>query len=280
MTYLFCDTCVLLNLSTDIKLYDAVIKIIELEEKGDVKVVISDIIESELTAHKETIVKKRILSYNSHLKNTKNLYELFTNEAEIILRKELQEIHAKLPEMEEVLNKNLNKVLLLVEKAIKINHNQNHKNNVIQRAIDRSFPFHRNKNSIKDALISESFLEFTKELPEDCEKVYFITDNIDDFSDRTNRTLPHPDWAAIFNDKIIYSINIAAVINTLEPETIDEEVEKGIQERSIDMCIDGKHHTFDKENGFWKNSMYGGGLSWHFKCKKCRMTYDTGNYWD
>jgi rubrerythrin len=280
MTYLFCDTCVLLNLSTDIKLYDAVVKILELVEKGEIKVVMSDIVKSELTTHKETIVNKRIASYNSHLKNTKNLYELFSEETEIILRKEIQDIHAELPKMESVLNKNLDEVLKLTGKSTQINHTQEHKNNVIQRAIDKTFPFHRNKNSIKDALISESFIEFTKQLPADCDKVYFITDNVDDFSDVSNKTLPHPDWADNFNDDIIYSINIAAVINTVEPESIEKEVEEEIQERSTDVCVDGKNHSFDTENGFWKNSMYGGGLSWHYRCKKCGITYDTGDYWN
>lgn len=280
MTYLFCDTCVLLNLSTDIKLHDVVIKILELVENGEIKVVMSDIVETELTTHKDTIVDKRIKSYNSHLKNTKNLYELFSEDTEQILRQEIQKIHAKLPEMEEVLNKNLKEVLKLAGKSIQITHTQEHKNNVIHRAIDKTFPFHRNKNSIKDALISESFIEFTKGLPEDCDMLYFITDNVDDFSDVSNRTLPHPDWADIFNDNIIYSTNIAAVINKIEPESIDKEVEEEIQERSIDVCVDGKNHSFDTDNGFWKNSMYGGGLSWHYRCKKCGITYDTGDYWD
>lgn len=280
MTYLFCDTCVLLNLSTDIKLYDVVVKILELVDNKQIKVVMSDIVQSELTTHKETIVNKRITSYQSHLKNTKNLYELFSEETLQILRNEIQEIHKDLPKMEKVLNKNLTEVLTLAEKSIQITHTQQHKNNVIQRAIDKTFPFHRNKNSIKDALISESFVEFSKQLPDDCDKLYFITDNVDDFSNISNKTLPHPDWADTFDDNIIYSINIAAVINEIEPESIDKEVEEEIQERSTDVCVDGKNHNFDTENGFWKNSMYGGGLSWHYRCKKCGITYDTGDYWD
>jgi hypothetical protein len=28
-------------------------------------------------------------------------------------------------------------------------------------------------------------------------------------------------------------------------------------------------HEFETENGYWKNSRYGGGLSWHYRCKKC-----------
>jgi hypothetical protein len=39
-------------------------------------------------------------------------------------------------------------------------------------------------------------------------------------------------------------------------------------------------HDFDIESGFWKNSQYGGGLSWHYRCKKCGLEYDTGDFYD
>ena len=39
-------------------------------------------------------------------------------------------------------------------------------------------------------------------------------------------------------------------------------------------------HDFDTENGYWKNSRYGGGLSWHYRCRKCGLDYDTGDYYD
>lgn len=39
-------------------------------------------------------------------------------------------------------------------------------------------------------------------------------------------------------------------------------------------------HDFDTDGGFWRNSRYGGGLSWHYRCKKCGLEYDTGDYYD
>lgn len=280
MTYLFCDTCVFLNLATDIKLYDVIQKLIELADKGQIKVVMSDVVKAELSTHKETIVEKRIKAYSGHLKNIKNLYELFSDETEQILKTEIQRVQQDLPHMEKVLNKSLDEVVKLANKSTQISFSDKHKSNVIQKGIDKKFPFHRNKNSIKDALIAETFIEFVGNLPEDCDRVYFITDNTEDFSDISNKTLPHPDWANIFSDKVLYSTNIATVINEIEPEAIDEEIVEEIEERSVNTCVDGGSHHFDTENGFWRNSMYGGGLSWHYRCTKCGITYDTGDYWD
>lgn len=240
----------------------------------------SDVVKSELSSHKETIVSKRIASYSGHLKNIKNLYELFSEETEQLLKKEIQSVQQNLGKMEKVLRKSLDEVLKLTNKSTLIAYSDKHKSNVINRAIEKTFPFHRNKNSVKDALIAETFIEFIDALPTDCEKMFFVTDNTEDFSDVSNKTLPHPDWANFFKDKIYYSTNIATVINEIEPEAIDPEIEEEIKERSVNTCVDGGAHHFDTENGFWKNSMYGGGLSWHYRCVKCGITYDTGDYWD
>jgi hypothetical protein len=280
MTYLFCDTCVLLNLATDIKLYDVIEKLLEFNDSGKIRIVVSNVVKKELTDHKETIVDKRIASYTTHLKNIKNLYELFSKETEELLKKEIRSIQENLPKMEEVLTRNLNELVKLVNKSTQIPFNEIHKNNVIDRAINKTFPFHRNKNSIKDALISEAFIEFVKHLPADCEKIYFVTDNTEDFSDISNKTKPHSDWATNFNETILYSTNIASVINEVVPKSIDPKIEEEIKKKSVNTCTDGGPHHFETENGFWKNSMYGGGLSWHYRCTKCGILYDTGDYWD
>jgi len=37
----------------------------------------------------------------------------------------------------------------------------------------------------------------------------------------------------------------------------------------------GCPHDFDRSNGFWKDSIYDGKRSWHYKCKKCGLIHDT-----
>ena len=56
-----------------------------------------------------------------------------------------------------------------------------------------------------------------------------------------------------------------------------EEVDplKDWEERRIN-CT----HDYETEKGFWKSSGYGGGLSWHYRCKKCGVLYDTGEFYD
>lgn len=64
----------------------------------------------------------------------------------------------------------------------------------------------------------------------------------------------------------------------------EEYKEKVIKERrSISpqfLCSNGENHLFDTDNGFYKPSQYGGGLSWHYRCKKCGQLYDTGEFYE
>ena len=39
-------------------------------------------------------------------------------------------------------------------------------------------------------------------------------------------------------------------------------------------------HEIDSENGYWKVSYLGGGLSWHNRCKKCNLEFDTGDFYE
>lgn len=281
MTYLFIDTCVYLNLATDIKLYEIIEKLIDLETNGKIKIIVPDIVMHELKDHEEKIIAKRISSYKGHLKNLTNLFDLFTPTTVKTLKGEIQEINKNLSDLESVLKKNMNSLLEIINKSSQIIHTEKHKNNVIDRGINKVFPFHRNKNSIKDGLIAELFIEFISCLPKECERIYFITDNTEDFSDINNKTLPHNDWKDYFKAPIYYSTNIATVINEISPDSINKEIEQEIKEKiDNDICIDGSYHEFDIENGLWFRSMYGAGLSWHYRCKKCGKLYDTGEFWD
>lgn len=57
------------------------------------------------------------------------------------------------------------------------------------------------------------------------------------------------------------------------------EVKKQVASQEY-LCIDGQPHDFDMQHGFYRPSMYGGGLSWHYRCSKCGRLYDTGEYFD
>jgi hypothetical protein len=87
-----------------------------------------------------------------------------------------------------------------------------------QRAIDRKAPFHRDKNSINDALLIEAYADFIKKDDKPGRLFAFVTHNYRDFSEPAgNHKLPHPDFAGIFSArKSRYYINIGDVLSSMK----------------------------------------------------------------
>ena len=118
--------------------------------------------------------------------------------------------------------------------------------------------------------------------------VYRYRDSYQESFDEENRI--------VFDHSVLFLFQ--GIVNT-KTETIDniefvdyfpdhfiwqEEVKRKKEERknllSSNSCLDGGPHRFDENMGFYHPSRYGGGLSWHYRCSKCGMLYDTGDYFD
>lgn len=118
--------------------------------------------------------------------------------------------------------------------------------------------------------------------------VYKYRDNYPESFDNQNRI--------IFDHKVLFLFE--GVVNT-KSETIEninfidffpdhfiwqEEMKKIKEQRksipTSQLCIDGNEHIFDENMGFYHISKFGPGLSWHYRCKKCGMIYDSGDFLD
>lgn len=88
------------------------------------------------------------------------------------------------------------------------------------RAIQRKAPFHRDKNSINDALLIEAYAAFIAKDDKPGRRFAFVTHNYRDFSDPLgNQKLPHPDFSGIFSArKSRYFINIGDALSTMPLE--------------------------------------------------------------
>ncbi|MGQ2984261.1 PIN domain-containing protein [Flavobacterium sp.] len=59
-------------------------------------------------------------------------------------------------------------------------------------------------------------------------------------------------------------------------DELKSKINNNIAETKLSIC----KHEVDIDNGYWKNSRYGGGLSWHYRCKKCMIEFDSGDFFD
>ena len=161
---------------------------------------------------------------------------------------------------------------------------------VVDRGIKKLAPFNRtkkapsetrNKNSVADAVVFETFVESVKLRETNARKMIFVNANPNDFSDANDSSLPHPDLAEVFQKpNVEYCPNIGAVLNQIEETAVPEPVVRHISD-----VIEMRHGRCPKcgngkmVDGTYHPSQYGG-LTWHLICDNCRNLIDTGDSFD
>ncbi len=95
-------------------------------------------------------------------------------------------------------------------------------------------------------------------------KVLFIYEGVVDTNDEKIKDIEFIDF---FPDHFLWEEEKTKILEESKKEPI------------VQICQEG-YHNFDEDNGFYRHSRYGGGLSWHYRCTKCGMLYDTGEYFD
>lgn len=117
-----------------------------------------------------------------------------------------------------------------------------------QRAIDKLCPFHKNKNSMADAVLLEIYRDMLKEWTEN-EQFAFVTHNKHDFSDmNVDERKPHPDIADLFaQEGSTYALALGEVLNDYAPDWMEElkwEFEYQEEPRSLSEILEAEHLLF------------------------------------
>lgn len=88
-----------------------------------------------------------------------------------------------------------------------------------QRAIDKRAPFHRQRNSINDAILIETYADLPSSA-ESGERFAFITHNVKDFSHPAgNGKFPHSDFGPLFSKiRSRYFITLGEALRAIRPE--------------------------------------------------------------
>jgi hypothetical protein len=92
------------------------------------------------------------------------------------------------------------------------------------RAIQKLAPFHRDKNSVNDAILIESYSAFIRERDTPRDRFAFVTHNYKDFSVvNGSRKLPHPDISSLFSrSKSRYFIELGEALGSLKSQAVSD----------------------------------------------------------
>ncbi|PXY45246.1 PIN domain-containing protein [Flavobacterium hydrophilum] len=223
MTYLMIDTCVWLDLAKTSK-YEKLVNLLDqLVEDWEVSLIIPEIVLSEFQNNKDRIVSDAGKNLSSYFEKVRDIIFDFGEEKnKKIIMAHLDEFTSKIPNYGESVLNSLQKIEKLFSQAEIIKTTDEILLKASKRALHKKAPFHLSKNSIGDAIIIESYIEYIiQNEPQDC-KFMFVTHNKNDFSlTNGNHKIPHKDIADFFDStKSFYFINLIDALNEINAELV------------------------------------------------------------
>jgi PIN domain len=227
MVNLFIDTCVWLDVAKDHQQQATLGVLEQLVKRGAVKLIIPTIIRNEFARNKARIIQESQRSVSSVLKRAKEIVHQLEDpkrkRAVVAVLAHLNEVDYKLPSMGEAVAASIGRVEKLFAASPVIEISDAAKLRAAERALTKKAPFHRDRNSMADALLIETYGELVA-AKEPGIRLGFVTHNTKDFShpNADNRE-PHPDLAAYFSKiKSRYFIKLSEALKRVEPALVSD----------------------------------------------------------
>lgn len=225
MFKLLIDTCVWLDIARDHR-QAAVLDTIEtLLRDGRLLLLLPRIVVSEFSRNKGRVVEESSRSLSSSLKRaTEAVHRLGEGRGKRLALEHLHELDHRLPRLGEAAVEAVARIKALFASVPIIEPSDPVMIRAANRALQQTAPFHRQRNSIHDAILIEMYAEFVNEKPIKGVRFGFVTHNTKDFSHpSSDNRLPHPDIAACFSRiRSLYLINLAEALKRIDPHLITD----------------------------------------------------------
>jgi PIN domain len=246
------DTCVWLDLAKDPQQQSLLSALEELVRDGRVSLIVPTIVREEFDRNRGRVAEDTGRSLTAALKRVRDVIErLGDARGKSIAIKQLQDVGHKIPNLGEAAIESLARIGALLANGDRVAMSDAVKLKAANRAISGKAPFHRQKNSMADAIIMETYASLVAAKCPPGTRFIFITYNTKDFSlPSGNDAMPHPDFAACFSRvRSRYFIRLAEVLRQIEPDLVSEMmVEQEAMEapRRLSEIIAAIEELFDK----------------------------------
>jgi hypothetical protein len=167
----------------------------------------------------------------------------------------LKEMSHQIPLVSAMTLQNFSEISELLRGGHRVEPTELEYERAVQRGLEKRAPFHREKNSVADALLVELYSSEINSMGAEADRYCFVTSNYQDFSlPNGDRRQPHPDLAALFaDDRSSYVYDVSglneALVDFLGEEftELSEETELGREEpRTFAEILEAEQEYFDK----------------------------------
>ncbi len=225
MVKILVDTCVWLDLAKDHKQQSLLTVMEQLIEYNELSLLVPRTVIDEFRRNKKRITEESTKSITDVINRVKESFNKFGDPSKKrTVIDQLNNVAYKIPILGESAINSIGRIekLLMAGEIIETSHEI--KIAAAERAIGGQAPFHRQKNSIGDAIIFESYKRVVGDKNSNGIRFAFITHNVKDFSTPNgDHKIPHPDLAPHFSKlKSRYYINLAEAIHKIRPEIVSD----------------------------------------------------------
>jgi hypothetical protein len=251
---LLIDTCVWIDLAKDHHQHAILRALDRLVKEKKVLVLVPPLVRHEFQRNKGNIVERNRQSLSAALKRAKDVLDQHGEPASKAQALEgLNYVDQRLPRLGDLTGISAF-VEQLLRQAQTIPITDAAKLRAADRAIAKKAPFHRNKNSVADAMLIEAFAEAVRGKDSKGHRFGFVTHNKNDFSVPDGDTRQHhPDFADIFTrQKVRYFTTLKDALLTVRSDVLDglEFEEYSEQPRPTDEIVELIGELTDK---MWYN---------------------------
>lgn len=219
------DTCVWLDLAKDARQRALLGVLEELVQEGQVALVVPRIVLDEFARNKARVAAESGRSISDVLKRVREVVDrLGDPRGKRIALKHLADVGHKIPLLGEAAIESIARIEALLAGAAVVETSNDVKLRAVDRAVSGMAPFHRNKNSLADAILIETYADLVREKGSAGVHFAFVTHNIKDFSHLTGSdALPHPDIDTCFSTiKSLYFTGLGAALRRVDPELVSD----------------------------------------------------------
>ena len=224
MFKLLIDTCVWLDIAKDHQQQATLALLENLVRQGEVSLIVPRIVTDEFARNKARIVQESQRSLSSVLKRAKEVvHQLGDDKRKRVALEQLNDVDYKLPSLGESAVESIGRVEKLLGDAAVFEVSDRAKLRAAERAIAKKAPFHRERNSMADAVLMETYGELVA-LKHPGVRFAFVTHNTKDFSHpNADNRLPHPDFTVYFSKiKSLYFISLSETLKRLKPALVTD----------------------------------------------------------
>lgn len=223
--FLVIDTCVWLDLAKDYSQQSLLSALEELVRMGQVQLVTPKLVTDEFKRNRDRVVEDASRSIGGTMRRAKELLAKFGDEKERDTAiRQLVEVDQKSVNYRDAAEEGAKRIEALFAESTVVKASKDVQLRASARALKGKAPFHRQRNSMADAVIIELYGELQRGRGG---HFVFVTHNIKDFSHiGADEKLPHPDIGKFFSSKSHYFINLGAALNRFRPQEFSYVMEE------------------------------------------------------